>query len=251
MPDPVVTRLDGRTMYVVLNRPQVRNAVDLALSQALFGALSTAPVESDVVVIEGAGGNFSIGGDHREVTLLRGEGPDALARLFDEFGRACSLIAELPVPVIAAVDGFALAGGFELMQSCDFAIVADSAVIADNHANFGMIPGGGGSQRLPRLIGRQRALAHMLTGERLGGGEAVELGLALRAVSAGDLAAEVRRVALELEEKDRPALAEIKRLTYAGSTMPLAQGLSVERGAIVDFLLRPGALDAFENRKRR
>ena len=151
-------------------------------------------------MIRGADGNFSVGGDFNELERLRAEGEEAMAELFDAFGRACALIAELPVPVVAAVDGYAMAGGFELMQSCDIALVADEAKIGDNHSNYGMVPGGGSSQRLPRLAGRQRALALILTGERLSGPDAVAWGLAYRSLpadelhtAAGELAAEARR----------------------------------------------------------
>ena len=183
----VTTDVRDRIAYVTLNRAEAMNAITVALGEALEAALRAAPDEADVIVIRGAGGNFSVGGDYKELERLRAEGPEAMRELFDAFGRACELIAKLPVPVIAAVEGFAMAGGFELMQACDMAIVAHDAKLADNHANFAMVPGGGSTQRLPRLLGRQRALAHLLTGERLSGTQAAELGMAVQAVPAAEL----------------------------------------------------------------
>ena len=139
--------------HIVLNRPQARNAITVALATGLADALRAAAGRARVIVIRGAGGHFCAGGDFGEVSRLRAGGPDALRPLFETFGAACELIGELPVPVVAAVEGYAMAGGFELVQACDIAIARDDAVLADNHLNFGMIPGGGGSQRLPRLAG--------------------------------------------------------------------------------------------------
>ena len=163
------------------------NAITVALGRELERAVRRLGDEARVIVIRGAGGNFCVGGDFHELERLRNAGEGALAELFDSFRAACAAVREVPVPVIGAVQGNAMAGGFELLQACDIAIVADDARLADNHANFGQVPGGGGSQRLPRIVGRQRALAHMLTGDRLTGSEAAAWGLAYRAVPADAL----------------------------------------------------------------
>src|SRR5690606_30959363 len=139
------------------------------LGRELAAALFALGAREDVsvVLIRGAGGNFSAGGDIDEVRRLRPGGPAALAPLFENFARACAAVARIPQPVVAAVEGVATAGGFELMQAADIALVHADAVLCDNHVRFGLVPGGGGSQRLPRLVGRQRALGHLLGGERL------------------------------------------------------------------------------------
>ena len=103
-----------------------------------------------MIVIRGAGGNFCAGGDVAEVERLRSAGRQQLQTLFDAFRGACDAIAAIDVPVVAAVEGVAMAGGFELMQAADIVLVSDDAKIADSHINFGMIPGGGSTQRLPR-----------------------------------------------------------------------------------------------------
>jgi enoyl-CoA hydratase/carnithine racemase len=178
----VDTRIDGGVAYVTLDRPGKMNAISLALVDDLQSALQKTGSDPAVavIVINGAGGNFCAGGDVEEVERLCAKGADQLRTLFESFRQVCATIAAIDVPVIAAVEGVAMAGGFELMQAADIALVRADAKIADSHINFGMIPGGGSSQRLPRLVGRQIAMALLLSGDQLTGLEAVRLGLAYR-----------------------------------------------------------------------
>ena len=229
-PDPVLLTVEqrsaGRVARIVLNRPHARNAITVGLARRLHEVLSEGAERADVIVVRGAGGHFCAGGDFHEVARLRGDGPGALRPLFETFIGACELIALLPVPVVAAVEGYAMAGGFELIQSVDIAVVREDAVLADNHANFGMIPGGGGSQRLPRIVGTQRALGHILLGDRLSGAEAVAWGLAYRAAPPDGLDPAVDRVVDDLLGKDVATLHRIKRLVRDRG--PLADGLRAE-----------------------
>jgi enoyl-CoA hydratase/carnithine racemase len=248
----VLTAVDGPIGWLTLNRPEAMNAVTVELARQLEGGLRRLAAETAVIVIRGADGNFSAGGDVAEVDRLRGEGPAALAELFETFGRALSLIAEFDVPVVAAVEGYAMAGGFELMQACDIVVVAEDAVIADSHLRFGQVPGGGGSQRLPRLVGRQRAAAHILTGDRLSGAEALAWGLAWRAVPAAELEAAARELAERLASRNPEALARTKRLLVRGLELPLSDGLALERAEVVDHLMSAAgeaAIAAFTGRK--
>src|ERR1700749_4968157 len=154
------------------------NAITVALSDELEQAIVElgSNAEVNVIVVQGTGGNFCAGGDFNEVELLRGSGPDSLRQLFAAFRRACDAISRVEVPVVAAVEGIAMAGGFELMQASDIVLVSDDAKIADNHIKFGMIPGGGSTQRLSRLVGRQQALGLLLSGDRLSGLDALRCG---------------------------------------------------------------------------
>jgi enoyl-CoA hydratase/carnithine racemase len=155
------------------------------------------------------------------------------------------------VPVVAAVEGYAMAGGFELAQACDEVIVADDAILADTHLRFGQIPGGGGSQRLPRLVGRQRATAHILTGDRLTAAEALQWGLAYRCVPAADVEAAARALAERLASRPAAALARAKRLVVQGLELPLADGLARERAEVVDHIMSDAgaaAIAAFTGR---
>lgn len=249
--ETVLVRVQGDVAHVTLNRPEEMNAITVELGRSLHAALASASESAGAIVVEGAGDHFSVGGDYKELQRLRADGEDAVAEIFTAFGAACDSIAALPVPVVAAVHGYAMAGGFELMQSCDIAIVAETAVLADNHLNFAMVPGGGGSQRLPRLLGRQRALAHILDGERLSGIEAAGLGLALRAVPPEELRADAAELAGRLATKDSRALAEAKRLVYVGLELPLAEGLALEREAVVRHLAAEGSMAPFQSRPRR
>jgi enoyl-CoA hydratase/carnithine racemase len=229
-------RGDARIAHLVLNRPHARNAITLALAEGLRDSLAAAGEGADVIVVRGAGGTFCAGGDFGEVSRLRAQGPDALRPLFETFIGACELITALPVPVVAAVEGHAMAGGFELVQSVDIAIARDDAVLADNHANFAMIPGGGGSQRLPRIAGVPRALGHILLGDQLTGEQAQQWGLVYRAVPPPQFENAVDDVVTDLAGKDRHALARIKHLVRDGLRGSLTQGLAAETASTLAHL---------------
>lgn len=234
----VRTRVAGSVGHILLDRPDAMNAITVELGAQLERALADLADDErvNVVLIRGAGGNFSVGGDFHEAERLRADGPDALTPLFVNFGRACGAIANLPVPVVAAVEGYAMAGGFELMQACDIVLVRADAKLADNHANYGQVPGGGGSQRLPRLVGRQRALGHILSGDRLSGDQAAAWGLAYRSFAPEDFEQGVSEFAERLAEKDRDALTKIKKLVYDGLRMPLEGGLALELSTVVEHI---------------
>jgi enoyl-CoA hydratase/carnithine racemase len=226
----------GRIAHVTLNRPELRNAITIALGRGLHDALRRAAEAADVVVIRGAGGNFSAGGDLGEVSALRAQGIEAMRPLFDSWVAACELIATLPVPVVAAVEGYALAGGFELLSSVDVCLVRDDAVLADNHVNFGILPSAGGSQRLPRLVGLPRALGHVLTGERITGKQAEQWGLVYRSVPAEEFEAALLALVDRLAAKDRLTLATTKHLVRTGLSGSLQDGLAMEVEATLAHL---------------
>ncbi|OBI21445.1 enoyl-CoA hydratase [Mycobacterium sp. E2327] len=239
--------------WITLNRPERMNAITVALSGELEQAiveLGNDPAVT-VVVIRGAKGNFCAGGDFDEVEQLRSQGPDALRRLFAAFRDACEAITRVEAPVVAAVEGIAMAGGFELMQASDIALVSEDARIADNHIKFGMIPGGGSTQRLARLVGRQEALGLLLSGDRISGADAVRLGLAYRSFSQPEFDDGVRRFAADLAGRRREAVASVKRLVYAGLEVASATGLDDEIDSVVDHICGragPNGVAAFRQR---
>lgn len=248
----VKTMVNDRVGTIVLNRPDAMNAITVELGSELEAALRDLAPQVAVVVIRGAGGNFSVGGDFHELQRLRAQGREAMAPLFGNFARACTAIAEIDVPVVAAVEGFAMAGGFELMQATDIVLLHENAKLSDTHANHGMVPGGGGTQRLPRLVGRQRALAHILTGDRLTASDALAWGLAYRVLSAEEFEPGVREFASRLAGKDRVALARIKHLVYAGLALPLGEGIAREKRTVLEHLTEDASgsgIDAFTGRK--
>lgn len=220
---------------ITLDRPEQLNAINVELGVELERALRMLGSDPavNVIIIRGAGGNFCAGGDFAEVERLRAEGASALRTLFTAFRRACDAIATIDVPVVAAVEGVAAAGGFELMQAADVVLVSDTARIADNHIRFGMIPGGGSTQRLPRLVGRQQAMGLLLSGERLSGADAVRLGLAYHIFPASEFDDATEKFVATMAGRERSALVAIKRLVIAGQQKPLAAGLDDELDEVV------------------
>ena len=223
---------------ILLNRPEQLNAINVELAVELERAvlaLGSDPAVN-VVLIRGGGGNFCAGGDFAEVERLREQGPDALRTLFVAFRRACDAIAAVEVPVVAAVEGAAAAGGFELLQAADIVLVCDDARIADNHVRFGMIPGGGSTQRLPRLVGPQQAMGLLLSGDRLSGTDAVRLGLAYRSFPPSEFDDATEKFVATMAGRERSALVATKRLVVSGLHQPLAAGLDDELVAVVNHI---------------
>jgi enoyl-CoA hydratase/carnithine racemase len=227
----VLRAVSGGVGRVTLNRPDQLNAITADLARELERSILDVAADVNVVLVRGAGGNFCAGGDVDEVQRLRSAGPAALRELFMAFRRACDAIARVDVPVVVAVDGVAMAGGFELMQAADIVLVSDDARIADQHINFGMIPGGGSTQRLPRLVGRQTALGLLLSGDKLTGIDAVRLGLAYRSFPKETFDDEVERFVRTLAARQRNAVTAIKRLVHHEE--PQAAGLDEEIDAVV------------------
>ncbi|HSV37691.1 MAG TPA: enoyl-CoA hydratase/isomerase family protein [Nocardioidaceae bacterium] len=246
----VLVDVDGTVGRITLNRPEVMNAIDTALATELEHALRELDAEDDVhvIVVRGSGGNFCAGGDVQEVRRLSELGPQALDVLFAAFRSACTSIRDIDTPVIAVVEGVAMAGGFELVQAVDIALVRDDARLSDNHVNFGQIPGGGGSQRLPRLLGKQRALGHLLSGERLSGADAEQLGLATRSFPAEEFESSAEEFVQRVASKDALALRTIKRLVHDGFDLPLEEGLDLEQRAVVQHITGSDAFATFGER---
>jgi len=215
--------IDRGVGRILLNRPAVLNALNYQLVVELERAVRDLKDRARVLLVEAAGNHFCAGADLKFVSETREIRP-----FIEQINRAFFALESAPIPVIAAVQGYALAGGFELLQACDIVMVAEDAVIGDQHSNFGLIPGGGGSQRLPRLIGRQRALALLLTGERLSGKEAAAWGLAYRCVPSPELSQQSVSLALKLAAKSKEGLATMKTLLDRGLNEPLPKAISLE-----------------------
>lgn len=237
---PVAVTAEAGIGRITLDRPEQLNAVNVELGVELQRAIRRlgADPSVNVILIRGAGGNFCAGGDFGEVERLRERGPAALRTLFVAFREACEAIAEVDVPVVVAVEGVAAAGGFELLQAADIVLVSDDARIADNHIRFGMIPGGGSTQRLPRLVGPQQAMGLLLSGARLSGAEAVRLGLAFRSFPQSEFDSAIEEFVTTMAGRERSALVAIKALVVSGLRKPLADGLDDELAAVVDHISR-------------
>ena len=209
---------DGGIARAVLNRPEALNAISPALLEDLDRVCEA--VEADrtvrVLTLTAAGRAFCAGADLKAVRELV---PDAerWAGFMRLWHRVFNRVEALPVPVIAGVQGLALAGGLELTLVADLVVMDATARLGDQHANFGLIAGGGGSQRLPRLLGGW-----------LDAGQALALGLVNRVVPAGGVGAVVEELARELAGKSRGASGTVKRLVDQGLDLTLADGLELE-----------------------
>ncbi|MCI0824169.1 MAG: enoyl-CoA hydratase/isomerase family protein [Chloroflexi bacterium] len=220
-----------------LNRPDALNALSPDLLDELSDAVSAVAEDQAIkaMVVRGEGRAFCAGADLTFFDTAFGN-PDEFSRYLKRFNSCLFQLEELPVPVIAVVHGFALAGGLELMLACDLALAADDARIGDQHINFGLIPGGGSTQRLPRRIGMQRAMELLTTGRWLSGSEAAEWGLVLRAVAADDLDKELEALLAPLRIKSRPGLGWIKSVARRGRELPLVDGIALESQAFVQYM---------------
>ena len=221
---------DGSIARVVLNRPAQLNAISPALLEDLDRVC--AAIEGDrslrVATLTAAGRVFCAGAD---LTAVRELVPDAArwGAFMGLWHRVFDRIEALPVPVVAGVHGLALAGGLELILVADLVVLDAAARLGDQHANFGLIAGGGGSQRLPRLVGARRAKELMLLGGWLDAEQASAWGLVNRVVPAGGVAAAVDELARALADKSGPASRTVKRLVDDGLRLGLAEGLALER----------------------
>jgi enoyl-CoA hydratase/carnithine racemase len=214
---------------IVLNRPRQLNAISPALLEDLDRVC--AAIEGDpavrVATLTAAGRAFCAGADLRAVAESVGDAGrwGAFMRLWH---RVFNRIEALPAPVVAGVQGLALAGGLELLLVADLVVMDATARLGDQHANFGLIAGGGGSQRLPRLIGARRAKELMLLGGWLDAAQALAWGLVNRVVPQGQVGAGVEALARELAAKSAAASRTAKRLVDRGLDLPLTEGLELE-----------------------
>ena len=215
---------------ITLDRPAQLNAISPELLEDLDRACAL--VEGDasvrVVTLTAAGRAFCAGADLRAVRELS---PDAArwSAFMGLWHRVFDRIEALPVPVIAGVHGLALAGGLELVLVADLVVADQAARLGDQHANFGLVAGGGGSQRLPRLIGARRAKELMLLGGWLSAAEALAWGLVNRVAPAGTVAAVVEEIAATLAAGSASANRTVKALVNRAFDAELGEGLALER----------------------
>ncbi|HYI84634.1 MAG TPA: enoyl-CoA hydratase [Acetobacteraceae bacterium] len=222
----LVERAPEGYAVLTLNRPEAMNALSAALRQTLAEAIAELAAEPSirVLVLTGAGRAFCAGLDLKE--LGAAGGAPALA------GAAADPVAAMAGfagPVIAAVNGAAVTGGFELALACDVILASEEARFADTHARVGVLPGWGLSQRLPRLIGPGRAKELSLTGNFLGARQAEAWGLVNRVLPAGQLLPAARALARDMLSALPDMLPAMKRLIDDGYALPFAAAMALER----------------------
>jgi enoyl-CoA hydratase/carnithine racemase len=240
----------GAVGWITLNRPAAINAINDSMRQQLPSSL----VELDgddsvrVIVLRGAGERgFCAGADLKEKpAAAAATGAPARPGWIEEFDRIAK-------PMIAAIHGYCFGGGLEIALACDLRIASADAVFALPETGLGLIPGGGGTQRLPRLIGLGRSLDLLVTGERIDAAKALEWGLITRLVATRDaLAAESAALAAHIAARPPLATRDVKQAVRKGLELGLHAGLALERALFSELLLgdeRREAVAAFREKR--
>lgn len=223
---------------ITLNRPDALNSWNLTLCKEFAEAVQSLEDNRKikVLIVTGSGGAFSTGADLKFARSLLDESAEKKQEMMQAINDAFNSCERTRLPVIAAVNGFALAGGLELILCCDIVLIAESASIGDYHANFGLIPGGGGSQRLPRKIGDQRAKYLLFTGRWFSADEAKEIGLVTSVVPDEKLMEEAEKLAKRIAEKNPGGLKYMKHLANRSHDLPLEEGLKLEQDSFMEFI---------------
>ncbi len=222
----IVVSTDGAVGLIQLNRPKAMNALNAAIMNELGDAVEEFGRNNDVgcIVIYGSDRAFCAGAAIDEMK-------DATPLFMYEnawINRNFQRIRKSIKPIIAAVSGFCLGGGCELAMTCDFIIASESAKFGQPEINLGIIPGAGGTQRLPRAIGKARAMEMILTGKFIDAKEAERRGLVSRVVATELYLEEAKNVAREIASKPPVAVRLAKEAVNKGYDLPLAEGLEYE-----------------------
>ena len=226
------------------NRPEKLNAINRQLASEVCDALEHLG-EARVLVVTGSDRAFSAGADLSERTPTNGPSPTLAA--YDA-------LAAVAIPAIAAIEGYALGGGLEMAMCCDLRVVSETAQLGQPEVLRGILAGGGGTQRLPRLVGPARAKDLLFTGRHISGTTALDWGLANRVAAPGDALPTALRLARRLATSSAPlVLQEIKAVIDAGMAVPLDAALDLERDRAAFLRTTDDAregIDAFLERRR-
>ncbi len=251
---PVRAEAEGRVGIIELTRPEKFNCLSSEVLTAVEGALGRYEGDSGirVVLIRSQGKNFCAGADLDEVLKIR-QDRAALTRFIERGHRVFCRFEASRLPVVAAVQGLCLAGGMELLLSCDVIFAGALARLGDQHAQYGLVPGWGGSQRLPRIVGLRRALDLFYSHRWLPADEAKQWGLVNTVVPDEALWREALAYCRALAEKSPAGIAAMKKLAREAMEGTLGAGLALERNLAVEHLLGPDTaegLAAFGQRRK-
>ncbi len=247
MDDLVLLDVADGVATVTLNRPGAMNALSTALRARLYAVMKQVDADNDVraVVLTGAGERaFTAGLDLKELGSQAGALGSANARGADE--NPVKAIELCRKPVIGAINGVAITGGFEVALACDILIASENARFADTHARVGVMPGWGLSQKLSRLIGISRAKELSLSGNFIDAATAERWGLVNRVVPAGDLLATARKLAGDIASADAGFIAAYKKLIDDGFARPFGEAMALEheRSSAANRAVTPEAVEA-------
>ena len=224
----LVERPSNDIVVFKINRPQVRNALNLAVRTRLSEEVGRHAADPAIrcLIITGNEAAFAAGADIAE---MADAGPvEVMARNLQKYWRT---ITDCPKPVIAAVEGFALGGGLELALCADIIVAGEGAKLGLPEVKVGILPGGGGTQRLARLVGSKRAMLLMLTGKMFGAAEALAMGVISELAPAGKALERALEIAREIAVMPPISVQQIKEIVHAGLNAPLETALMLERKA--------------------
>ncbi len=226
MSDLLVMSVDGHVALLRLNRPEARNALSPELMELIASELERLDPDPEVrcVVIAGSDEVFAAGADIK--AMSERSFAEALRHPAATFWRR---LAAIKTPMVAAVSGFALGGGCELALACDMIVASDTARFGQPEITLGIIPGGGGSQRIARVVGKQRAMEYVLTGRRFDAEMALEMGLVNKVVKKGRWLEEAMELARTVAERAPIASRLAKQAVLAADETALSAGLEGER----------------------
>ena len=239
--------------YVTLNRPESMNAFNFQLLLELGQVVEGIRIDPDIraVVFTGSGDRaFSVGADLKERKTLT---DSMVLRNLNKIGDVFTMIDQLPQPTIAVINGFAFGGGMELALACDFRIAVDTAVMGLTETGLAIIPGAGGTQRLPRLIGEAKAMELILTARRVSAEEAVQIGMVTQKASLDSLEETLQTFVDSLLANGPIAIQQAKFAIKQGMMADLQTGLAIERKAYEMTLPtedRVEALIAFSEKRK-
>ena len=224
--ETILVDTKGKVGVITLNRPQALNALNAQVVKEMGQALDVFEANEAIgcIVITGSDKSFAAGADIKEM-----QNKTFMQAYKDDFIHSWYRVARVRKPVVAAVAGFALGGGCELAMMCDFIIAADSAKFGQPEIKLGVMPGAGGTQRLPRFIGKAKAMDLCLTGRMMDAAEAERCGLVSRVVPAADLMTEAMKAADSIAAMSLTATMMTKETVNRAYETPLEEGLRAER----------------------
>jgi len=234
----ITLQLEGKSALITLNRPEVLNALNTVTLQELHEVCTGLDADRGVrvIIITGEGKAFAAGADISEMKHFT---PDDAQR-FSRLGhKTMDAIQNAGKPVIAAVNGYALGGGLELALACDIIIASEDALLGMPEVNLGIIQGFGGTQRLPRLVGKARAKELIFTGDPITARRAYEIGMVNSIVPPVELLPEAQGLAHTISEKGPAALRLVKRVIDGGYDEKLAGGCAMEIESFVESFATP------------
>lgn len=253
MAEEILLEIKGQLAFITLNRPEQFNAFNTKMLNDLDKAIQEIRFIPDirVVIITGAGEKaFCAGADLKERATMP---PEKVREILYTIKKTFTAVEDLPMPVIAAINGLALGGGTELALACDLRIAAERATMGLTEVTLGIIPGAGGTQRLGRLVGRWKAKELILTGRKISASDALSIGLVNQVVTGETLLTAAQELAAEIAANGPIAVRQAKLAVNKGMEIELGAALALETSAYENCILtedRLEGLKAFKEKRK-